>query len=199
MTTRRFALILLSLFLTLCSCLYTPHTSKASIDDKPTIIKNIYIDDAFTVGEEEDIERALVAWEKASNHKIIFNSLYRKAEPGELDDYFDIKSYNNSIFIWRIESYNLSWHLKSKLDKFSGVYDKIGNAIIFPDKIIGLNDIFYNVVRHEVGHMLGLGHSTTKAQSTMKIRDVDISDCISQEDTDRLCAIYFCIGKPECN
>ena len=183
----------------LCSYLYTPNSSNAANYNKTTIIKNIYIDDAFSVGEEEDIEQALVAWTKASNNSIKFNSLYRKSEPGELDDFFNKKSYNDSIFIWRINSYSLSFYLKNKLNRFSGIFDHRGNIIIFPDKIAGINNVFYNVVRHEIGHALGLSHSTTLNKSTMKMRDVDISDCISKEDTDRLCAIYFCIGKPECN
>ncbi len=81
---------------------------------------------------------------------------------------------------------------------YSGVYDRIGNILVFVDKINGIDTTFYNVIRHEVGHALGLVHSTTINKSTMKIASNEISDCISKEDTDKLCAIYFCVGKPEC-
>lgn len=200
LTIKRLVLIILSMFLTLCSCLYSPPQIQGSIKSNPkVIIKNIYIDDAFTFGEEEDIQSALIAWEKASNHKIKFNSVYRKSEPGELEDFINKRNYNNSIFIWRVNTSSLTQYMKVKLDRYSGLYDNKGNLLIFVDKISGINNVFYNVVRHELGHVLGLTHSFTINKSTMKVKDIDISDCISQEDVDRLCAIYFCVGKPECN
>lgn len=169
-----------------------------AIDNSP-IIKTVYIDDAFKIGEEEDIDHALFAWQKASNNRIKFNSIYRHQEPGELDDFFNKQSYNDSIFIWRKASYNLTWYLENRLKFFSGVYDNHGNIVILVDKINNIDITLYNVVRHEVGHSLGLAHSFTTNRSTMKVASDEISDCITTEDTDRLCLIYFCEGKPECD
>jgi len=63
LTTRRYVLIILSVILTLCSCLFTPKSNivKPEFVYPVSIIKDIYIDDAFSFGEEEDIRKALTA------------------------------------------------------------------------------------------------------------------------------------------
>jgi len=196
---RRWILIILSIIILLkcCNINHKIH-NEINLSFLYIINKNVYIDEAFSTGEEEEIKKSLTAWENASDNRIKFNILFKYYEPGELDDFINKKSFNNSLFIWRMKNNNLSLYLKNKLKIFSGIYDNKGNIVIFVDNINGLDTTFYNVVRHELGHALGLSHSISYNRSTMKVSSNEISDCISKEDTDRLCLIYNCIGKPEC-
>ncbi len=161
------------------------------------IIK-INIDEEFTSDEEITIEQALKTWEKVSGNYIKFEYLYHQKRPGRLEDYFWEKQYKHSIFIWKADFGNTSAAFDYKYINFVGFWDLHGNIVVFTDRITDQQNQLYNVLVHEVGHMLGLRHIDYE-KSVMQPKAVDISDCITKDDANRLCLIYGCESKPECD
>lgn len=199
MSKRRFALIFCFL-LCLFSC-----CGKQSIIELPSefasksnvrVIK-ILIDEEFTITEDIAIYNALDNWTKVSNEYIKFNYSHH-TKPGRLESYFWTRQYGNSIFIWRADSKNISDRFDHKFIGFAGFWDLHGNIVIFADRIDKEDNQLYRVMLHESGHMLGLKHIVYE-KSVMQPRAVDISDCITKDDTDRLCLIYGCQSNPECD
>lgn len=199
MTRRRFALIF-SFLLYLFSCcrgqskieLPSEFASKSNIH----IIK-VYIDEEFTITEDIAIYNSLNAWTKVSNNYIKFNYSHH-IKPGRLESYFWNRQYGNSIFIWRADSANISTEFDIKFINFAGFWDLHGNIVIFANRIDKEDNQLYNVMVHESGHMLGLKHIEYE-KSVMQPRAVDISNCITKDDADRLCLIYGCKPNPECD
>jgi len=195
---RRFALIV-GFILFLFSCCAGRYKlelpSEQAIQGSFQLI-NIYVDSAFTVDEEASIHQALLAWRTSSSNFIRFN-FHRQMKPGRLEDYFWFKQFKNSIFVWRADNESISPAFDQKYAGFAGFWDLHGNIILFTDRIDKDAGEFYNVALHESGHMLGLKHISYE-NSVMQPRASDISSCITIDDSYRLCSIYGCIPKPEC-
>lgn len=59
----------------------------------------------------------------------------------------------------------------------------------------GINDRFYGVVLHEVGHFVGLEH--VKNPKSLMHPSTGVS-CITVSDAANACAMYDCVPDPEC-
>jgi hypothetical protein len=199
---KRFALII-AFILCLFSC-----CGRQNKIDIPTEVKSqgsqilnhiikINVDDEFTADEEITVEQALKVWEKVSGNYIKFEYIYHQKKPGRLEDYFWKKQYGHSVFIWKATSYSISTAFDYKYINYVGFWDIHGNIVVFTDRM-DQNNQLYNVLVHEIGHMLGLKHVEYE-KSVMQPNAINISDCITKDDADRLCLIYGCEPKPECD
>ena len=158
----------------------------------------IYVDEEFSPIEEFAIHKSFVAWRKVSGESIRFDYSFKHIKPGKLESYFWSKQYDDSIFVWRADSKNISAAFDEKYASYAGFWDLHGNIVIFADRIDHENNELYNVMVHEVGHMLGLKHIVYE-KSVMQPKSDDISNCITKDDSYRLCLIYGCNPNPECD
>lgn len=168
------------------------------IDLKVFIIK---IDKNFTEEEREKIDIAIKAWEKASNYFIKIRPIWNQPQPGLFKDIEKNILENEGIFLWRLNRHD---QIQYSDKTANNIYDKHGycikslklnsaQAIIFADNMG--KERFYEVVLHEIGHILRLTHSADKYSVMTEFTD---SSCITELDAIRLCSLYFCKPRPEC-
>lgn len=170
--------------------------------DEYLILKEfvIKIDAEFTEEEEEKIDAAIKAWEKASNYFIKIRPIWNQPQPGPFWK-FEIPDKKDGIFIWRLNRHDQTQYS----DKVAAqIIDKQGYCIrgtsldaaqilIFADNFD--EHRFYEVALHEIGHILRLSHSADRTSVMSEYTD---SSCITEMDAARLCSIYLCNPKPEC-
>lgn len=198
---RRISILIVFIIICLFSCcgLQQKVTLPSDLGSKININTiRIYVDDEFTTDETNTITNALNAWQKVSNKYIIFNYYYHQLKPGKIESFFWTKQYKRSIFVWKISSKDMSENFDEKTTGFVGFWDLHGNILIFSDRISQVNNTLYNITVHESGHMLGLKHIEYE-QSVMNPIAYYISNCITKDDAERLCLIYGCKPKPECD
>lgn len=200
MSKRRFALIvcfILCLF-SCCGVQSKIELPSALASQCQTHNIKVYVDSEFDTSEEIAINTALNVWRNVSNDFIRFDIIWEHTKPGRLENYFWVKQFNHSVFIWKADSTSTSVEFDNKYASYAGFWDLHGNVVIFADRIDKENNQLYNVIVHEIGHMLGLKHIEYE-KSVMQPKAIDISDCITKDDAYRLCLIYGCDPQPECD
>lgn len=156
----------------------------------------VHIDDSFSATEKKAISKSFNDWMYVSNYSISFVLHWNEPNPGP---YKDNKMTDNGIFLWKIDktSEQLSDSELKEWATYRGVWQTersgSGNIIIFSHIT---NDEFYQIVTHEIGHMLGLGHMPVKYKTLMHPNTA--SNCITRLDARQLCSIYKCKPKPLC-
>jgi len=123
----------------------------------------ISIDDSFTKNEKADLIAASIKWTKASNNELCFKFLF-------------VKVYEMDSLIYRVDgistiySGNMKWQLrvasrvKCELSERCGAVTIRGlkNKILSSDIIfINKKREFLNLATHEIGHILGIKHSSS--------------------------------------
>jgi hypothetical protein len=199
---RKLSLLVCILF-TFCCCnknLITrersPPINYITPPSQPIILN---IDNEFTNNQQYQIITAISSWENSSRGKVSFIYYFGQLKPGLFKNYYRQSYPDSSIFIWKINS---DRQLDSKLIKytenFAGVYDGEGNVGIFMKKFVSFeNKNFYKVVLHELGHVLSMKH-IAGVDNVMNPNVRDMTDCITELDSEQLCLIYGCKLKPEC-
>lgn len=161
---------------------------------------HVSIDEEFSSEQIELVKKAFNTWEVASSNKIKFDLSWNKTKPGRyltLED--PVK--NAGIFFWylpRDHSYLTNDKIRAWKSYLGlmvyGEGENSGNIIIF-------NDVepfkFYTVALHEVGHLIGMKHSSEPFWAVMHPQA--LVDCITLLDAKQLCELYDCTPKPECS
>lgn len=199
---RKLSLLVCILF-TFCCCNKNIITKERSpqinyiIPPSQPIILNI--DDDFTKDQQNQIVMAISSWENSSRGKISFIYYFGQLKPGLLKNFYKKNYPDSSIFLWKITSdKQLNSELVEDTKNYAGVYDEKGNVGIFMKKFIyPQNKNFYKVILHELGHVLGMKH-IAGVDNVMNPNVYDMTDCITELDSEQLCLIYGCQVKPEC-
>lgn len=169
------------------------HNSKINNPSESYI--KIYVDKDLPEEYKPLITRAGNDWERASNYKIRFDFIFNIKKPGL---YKKVAHKYNQNYIWYFNKWdNEQLDLFDAMDKYNwkGFYaNKKKKYIVIFDE----SSDKYNVILHELGHLLGLKHSINK-NSAMSTNINDSSGCISFIDAQNLCDIYDCTAHNYCD
>ena len=185
----------------------------------------MYIDNSLSHEKMQLVAKAITVWEIASGDTIdiipiwdqqrpglLYKTLRRvegdgiffwyisKNDPNHLPGYAEALEAYAGFFIPGIRSGMSKKLILGQKDKPNKkpkniIYVKdAGNIIIFSE--YEGNKKFYNVVLHELGHMLRLKHVDNKR--AIMYEKLNGQNCITQFDAKQLCKIYKCKPNPEC-
>lgn len=165
-------------------------------DTARSMPQTIYIDSDFSEQQMQNIQLAINAWQRASNHNIYLKPVWNTPKPGKYREVMD--DLTGKTFMWSInkdhEHFTTAQIVKMwSVDGFvvtSSELPQTTHIVIFKD-----TPGFYLTVLHELGHMLGLQHTPN---DTTVMHPNATSHCITHIDAHQLCSIYKCQPKPEC-
>jgi len=143
----------------------------------------IRVDNSFSKKQKEIIRKSMVAWYLASNRKICFTSVYYNL-PNEYATYN--KDKQNTIY-----NANRGWKLFVandrtciyEIDKCIGITYNEENELYSDIFIIEKRELFQLVI-HELGHLLGLNHS--KNEKDIMYEFIDNKNKITNNDKKEL-------------
>lgn len=184
------------LFIVVVSCALKDTTIKSNTNWESI---NVYIDDAFSDDEVIIIKKSFVTWESVLDNKLKFNIKSKMKRPSLFKDR---EPFSDGIFIWYLNprdelDENMAYEDRKYLINYEGIF--LGRKHISGDIVMliryNLNDRFYGVMLHEIGHFIGLSHVEDR-ESLMHASTG--TNCVTLNDAERACKMYKCEPKPEC-
>lgn len=181
--------LFLFIFIFLLSCAPTSKCPMVENNVKNTF--TIYISNSFSVLQKKLILGAIHEWRRATDPIFIFDIKYTNISNETIQIYpFKQEESYNTIFIMLAP---LAW---APSNKSAGYYTaQYGtNYIGMLDRDIELvnEELYTNVVIHEIGHVLGLEHLDIAHKTIMTSFGNNSSGCITQLDLKNLCQIWCC-------
>lgn len=168
---------------------------------------HLNIDSTFTEEQKEIIVKAAHRWERATNNSVVFEISTANTKTS-FNPFFEfLESYSiqgtkgtsteSSTFIWNARSYDPQLMALEKVLGFEVLGFCPGNyMLIVSDRVADLK--MEKVAIHELGHLIGLKHTS----SVMGTDHESDSVCITEIDTQQYCRIYGCNRNsdvtPEC-
>lgn len=146
--------------------------------------KTVYltIDSDFLPIERQSIYAAARMWEKATQNAVHFNFIVKQVEP----DFFDMEKMNGSIWRASADDKTLKMFETVRIGiEILGYAPAEGYIILVPDRTNSAKH-FQAVVAHELGHHIGLEHTTGVMNSLPRV------PCISAHDLEQFCSLYRC-------
>lgn len=188
--------MLLIVALTACTDSFTPYFFARH---QPV---TIYVDRRFDAAQRADIQAAFDAWTRASNGAVVFDvhwnawmpyPYYRDKAPAD----------NQGIYLWHLDIFtggDVTASMEQKLlrNRTNGFYvpgetPNSANVVVVTDYTSRHH--FYQVVTHELGHLLGLQH-INRPDAIMSPHAS--GTCISKWDLAELCSLYGCSPVKHC-
>lgn len=154
------------------------------------IIKDVYIDQAFSFEETRMIEDGLMQWQKETNYLVRV-----KIHPyADFSDMTEMLAEKNSLTFIKMDGDND--YIKQTDDKIGKILGLFVNkyslnlVILVPERHETVFD-FESTVMHEFGHALGLRHINQKWTLMYPYEDFG-SFTITKRDLKDFCYIYYC-------
>ncbi len=161
---------------------------------------SVYVDRNFVDYEKREIKFAFDAWTRASNGIVQFDVHWDVPKPYVFYKHEKPKA-DQGIFIWQLGLYDrseVSEKLYNEYHSYHGLFipgpNDSANILIFTDVVA--REHFYQVVVHEIGHLIGLDHEKGHEDAIMYPHAT--GDCISKWDMKALCSIYGCSPRNQC-
>lgn len=158
----------------LICCVLVSLSSCTYWEPSPDHHYNLWIDDKFSDAQANDITVAATEWQKLSNDFITFNGF--SSSPDAPD----------TIAIYAVDGFQLNRDCGG--DSVLGCqWDEGVNSKIYADASLS-GDSFLQMVRHEMGHALGLAHT---APNTIMCADNSCASLTIQcADIQQLCSVW---------
>lgn len=149
---------------------------------------HLYIADPFSAAETDMMQKALDDWRKATKGVFEVYLEHGWVPPYPFDtcyEYYDKKT------LWRKNIHNQEM---ARLVVLHGFFDGNvkGNMMVFDANTVTLEDnMLYIVMKHEIGHMIGLGHLKRRFTGVMNIGGNQ--GVFTRNDMILFCSKYECL------
>jgi len=163
-------------------------TKETSYNEPTTFPKKIYIADVFSFSQLKEMDKALLDWNVKTKGVAQLELVKNWTAPQDFNPIY--YEYYKDVTVWKrdVNSIEVA-NLVVEHSFFSGLGK--GNLIIiyndidYDDKTVG------NIFKHEVGHIMGLGHLKSNYPGLMDIGGNQ--GLITKYDLILFCNLYSCL------
>lgn len=157
----------------------------ALVEEPPVTTYTVIVDDAFTLDEQTSIAAGADAWAAAVGPDLTFG--YVTASRAQIDAALDRAPKLTTVYVVRVES---AGEIPSCLLQAELVGCYLNQRVWLAASDIGVLRAWAKIPMHEIGHFLGLPHTTQG--SVMREAIVDMAFAPTSTDVASYCRLHAC-------